>query len=260
MNYQEFIEYVKNHIKDYLPEQYRQCKVSIETYMKEGKQVEGLTIKAGKAIETVPAIPMDLFYDMHQNGKGVQSVLVDLAVTYDREMEMIKASSMPSFQTSEDLKQYILDHLFAAVYPLDRIEASGDTPYLQLNDLAVVAESRLLDHGSIIMTSEIIQMLGVDRDTVLAMAMKNHIPEREAKFFSMTEMLGLPFMGETDMYILTTADAYLGAGLLTDKAMLHQISQQLDSNLIILPSSIHLILILKEDQYKMNLTEMKRMV
>lgn len=260
MNYQEFMEYVQENIKDYMPEQYRQCKVSIEAYVKEGIQVQGLTIKAGVPIEMVPTIPMEPFYELHQKGRSIQAVLTEIAVTYDQEMEQIRATGIPAFETTEDLNHYIQEHLFAAVYPLDRIEEAGNIPYLQLNDLAVVAKSRMTDHGTIAMTSENIQKLGLESDVVLAMAMKNHMPEREPKFSSMAEMLGIPSMGETDMYILTTADGHLGAGLLTDKALLHQISQQLDSNLIILPSSIHEVLILKEGQHKMNLTEMKQMV
>lgn len=260
MNFQEFVAYVQENIKDYMPERYRECRVSVDAYMKEGVQVHGLTIKAGGTVEMVPTISMEHFYEMHQKGKSVQSVLVDIAVAYDREMEQIKAVGMPDFQTPKDLEQYILDHLFVAVYPLDRIEAVGNIPYLQLNDLAVVAKSKMTDHGTITMTSENIEKFGLDSDTVLAMAMKNQVPGREMKFSSIADLIGIPAMGGENMYVLTTEDNFLGAGLITDKALLHQISQQLDSNLIILPSSIHEILILKEDQQRINLTEMKQMV
>ena len=67
------------------------------------------------------------------------------------------------------------------------------------------------------------------------------------KVATMADMLGMPeFMMEPPIYVVTTKDMYLGAAVLAYPNFFEKFATELDSDLIILPSSIHEILIIKE--------------
>ena len=71
--------------------------------------------------------------------------------------------------------------------------------------------------------------------------------ETDFKVATMADMLGMPeFMMDPPIYVVTTKNMYLGAAILAYPNFFEKLATELNSNLIILPSSIHEILIIKE--------------
>lgn len=82
--------------------------------------------------------------------------------------------------------------------------------------------------------------------------------ETEFVVNKLSEMIGIPdSMCDPMIYVVTTKNAYLGAAVLAHANIFEQLATEFDSDLVILPSSIHEILILKDgDATGIDLTEL----
>ena len=70
------------------------------------------------------------------------------------------------------------------------------------------------------------------------------------KVDSLDSILGMP-KGTSPLTVVTTKDCYLGAACLTDIEFIDTLAENMNANLIILPSSIHEILVIPMiDEYK----------
>lgn len=61
MTFIDYIDYVKNHIREQLPLEYAEADMRIETIQKMNEQYTGLIIRP-EGVESVPVANMDMFY------------------------------------------------------------------------------------------------------------------------------------------------------------------------------------------------------
>ena len=77
MDFEKFIEEVKNRIKDFLPKQYEDAEIYVQEQEKINSQYTGLTV-IGKNIAN-PTINLETFHGEYENGKLMEDVLYDIA-------------------------------------------------------------------------------------------------------------------------------------------------------------------------------------
>ena len=79
MNRKEFYEYVKDNVKEYLPESYRDAEIKLQEVEKNnGLKLTGITIPNGNQ-RIVPTVYLDSLYQEYINGKDVDSCVGDVA-------------------------------------------------------------------------------------------------------------------------------------------------------------------------------------
>lgn len=79
MNRKEFYEYVKNNVKEYLPESYKDAEIKLQEVEKNnGLKLTGITIPNGDQ-RIVPRVYLDSFYLEYVLGKDVDSCVGDVA-------------------------------------------------------------------------------------------------------------------------------------------------------------------------------------
>ncbi len=79
MNRKEFYEYVKDNVKEYLPESYKDAEIKLQEVAKNnGLKLTGITIPKGDQ-RTVPMVYLDSLYLEYVNGKDVDSCVGDVA-------------------------------------------------------------------------------------------------------------------------------------------------------------------------------------
>ena len=76
MDFEKFIEEVKNRIKDFLPKQYADAEIYVHEQKKINRQYTGLTV-VGKDIAN-PTINLEAFHGEYENGKFMEDVLYDM--------------------------------------------------------------------------------------------------------------------------------------------------------------------------------------
>lgn len=79
MNRKEFYEYVKNNVKEYLPESYKDAEIKLQEVEKNnGLKLTGITIPNGDQ-RIVPTVYLDSLYQEYIHGKDVDSCVGDVA-------------------------------------------------------------------------------------------------------------------------------------------------------------------------------------
>ena len=79
MNRKEFYEYVKDNVKEYLPESYRDAEIKLQEVEKNnGLKLTRITIPNGNQ-RIVPTVYLDSLYQEYINGKDVDSCVGDVA-------------------------------------------------------------------------------------------------------------------------------------------------------------------------------------
>ena len=79
MNRKEFYEYVKDNVKEYLPESYKDAEIKLQEVEKNnGLKLTGITIPNGDQ-RIVPTVYLDSLYQEYINGKDVDSCVGDVA-------------------------------------------------------------------------------------------------------------------------------------------------------------------------------------
>ena len=79
MNRKDFFEYVKDNVKDYLPEKYADANI----YLQEVVKKNGLTLTAvvipAKDTNITPNVYLDSFYQEYRNGKSPEPLKSKIA-------------------------------------------------------------------------------------------------------------------------------------------------------------------------------------
>ena len=87
MNYNEFKDYVKEHVLDYLPEQYKNANMDIRQAVKNNDVVlDGLTIFNPNG-NMSPTIYLNSAYEEYQQGMDIEEVVGKIADAYIEHIE-----------------------------------------------------------------------------------------------------------------------------------------------------------------------------
>ena len=97
MNYESFKQYVADHIKDYLPQDYNVHEINIMEQRKNNNVIwDALSIKGDRNI--VPAIYLEPYYQAHTEGVNMDAILQKIADVYMESMEQVGNFSADEFQ------------------------------------------------------------------------------------------------------------------------------------------------------------------
>lgn len=257
MNFQEFVDKVKEAIRDALPESFRDAQVSVEPFRKLNTSYLGLQVKKeGQTV--VPNINLDAhFREYQETGKPFADVLTAIA-------EQVQLG--PPMET-EWLKDYsqVKEKLFIRVSDAKENEAFlRMAPHKEVDGLAIsyhIAFEGL--HGveaSTPVTYKMMEMFGVTEEQLHADALESTQRLYPVQYTSMAEvmnkMMGIDADMDPDMMpategpqlmVLTNMQGIHGAATLFYPGQLEAIAQQMGSDFFVLPSSVHETLILPDD-------------
>ena len=268
MDYREFVERVAQDLKETLPEEFSQ--VTVNTCQVQKLQDEsyfGLAVKPeGKPI----SISMDLrvFHQQLENG-----------LEYEQVLEMISDKAVEGMEDAprvqaEDLLDYenIKDKLMIQVVAVKGNEEMLETiPHKEVEGMAVVYRVMLEteeDHSSsVLVTNNMLENMGVDKEELHKDAMesseKNFPPTIRSLTEVLAEMMGVPeeALPETQrpMYMATCNNGMNGASCMFYSDFMQQVTEMMQNDFFILPSSVHEILLL-EDNGMYKVSELKAMV
>ena len=97
MNYESFKRYVADHIRDFLPQDYKVHEISITEQRKNNNVIwDALSIKGDRNI--VPAIYLEPYYQAYTEGIKMDTILQKIADLYMESMEQVGEFSADRFQ------------------------------------------------------------------------------------------------------------------------------------------------------------------
>lgn len=178
MNFEEFKEYIINHIAEYLPEEYQGAEISILSQIKNNDTVlDGLQIMKDKG-QIVPLLYINDAYQAYRVGEEMDQVVSGLADSYVKAV-FTKGDFSPDVPL-ENIREYekIKDRIICRLVNRPANERRlQDKPFTPVEDLAVTYHIRLAEGedsiGSTAITKEMMEAYGIDVAALHEQAMDN---------------------------------------------------------------------------------------
>ena len=256
MTFNEYVERVKREVKDYLPEEYKDVNPEINVVRKNnGKELTGLTLRGESNI--CPNIYLNSFYDLHQEGMKVSETMSKIGEIFQREIKRT-----PQFNLEDFTYNNMKDNLYYTVINAEKNEKLlQDIPHQRREDLAIVYRVNVCiseeGTGSILLNNEHLKVWGVDHREVHDQAVRNMPRILPPKFENMNDIIAElmgedvelfeEMAGENMMWVLSNDKRMQGAAYMFDEKVMSSIAEKLGGDFIVLPSSLHEVIIIKEE-------------
>lgn len=240
-NFTNFTEQLKKELQKI----YSDAQISTSKVEKQNDVIlTGLTIRLpGQRI--VPTIYLEPYYEDYATGKSLNEIVENIASVNNSNQKM----DIPDFDfksVKSSLKCALVNTQRSAIY-LSKI------PYLSFLDFSIVfywnVSVPVDGLATITVTNALFEKWGVDQQELMRIALSNM--KNDILICSMADVLH-DFLNETgndnleqeQMFILTNHDKLRGASLILCNDCLEKISNVMNGDFIIIPSSIHEVLIL----------------
>lgn len=200
-----------------------------------------------------PTIYLEEPYRQYCEGTDIQEIADRIMALYEAQMKDIHLD-MNFFSEFE----YVKDRIFHKIINYDQNKnLLVDVPHLMWRDLAVVfyysMEDEKLGRASILVHNNHMDMWDQTADTLYQTAqhnMRQSMPELLVPMQELiNEMTGVR-LEEKDvrMYVLTNKEKMYGASAMLYSDEIGKLADRLDSDLLILPSSVHEVLLLPDNR------------
>ena len=281
MDYQEFLDEVSKQVKGYFPKEYQDARVELTHMVKTNDQeLDGLLIRREQDT-IVPQIYLNRYFELYENGVSLNEILMDITAGYFH-------SAVQSFENlPENVSDYeqIKDRIVVQLINRDMNQTLLNEVFsksIDHTDLAVIFKIPIHEDergsATIRVTKELAEQWGRDSESVYQDALNNTVREHPAQLTTLQSLIGEmmfhPSMFHNEVnweapevcemksyepYVLTNPSKQHGAAALLYPELLQQLSDNTQSNLFILPSSIHEMLLMR-DNGEVNAAELQAMV
>ena len=258
--YEEFADEMLAKIPEYLPEEMQECDFKVQKIRKtNGVEIDGIvmTPPEGASDFVSPIIYPGDFYNLYAEENKSENVLLSQAAKIfsdSRGMAKVLTADyirdvsrwIPVIVNTERNKELLADcphHRFgktdcSVMYKaIFKGEAFGDGSASVSNNLA----------EAVGFTEREIFELAKENVKELAPVMVKDLEEYLKSGGADAVSLDSDEPITSELVIVTNLDGYFGAGAIIDTAILDRLSERMDGNLIIIPSSINEVLITKEN-------------
>ena len=282
MNFEAFMESIKKHIKEYLPESYQDAQVTIREQQKLNNRYMGLTvIRPGD--DRIPTINLtDLYRQSYENPRfRITDVLEQISQIIQREPERFDVSRLTQYEEAKK-------HLFMRVSNADKnLQVLDNVPYVERADLAITfhiaVEENEAGRASAIVTNNMMENFGVTRNQLYKDALENSSFIAPVMIDNLGEVVGRMEIEEMEargaseeeirkaeeriyvesqynpMFVVTNETLLYGGSAIFYPGVMDQLGEVLNGDFFILPSSVHETLVVPDDG-RISCHELKAMV
>ena len=251
MNFEEFMAWVKENITSKDWKETSQIEISV-VKKNNGVSATGLFIRENGQ-DVSPILYLDDYYTHYQNGEILENIIRNIRADYDEKVQMA-AVKIPNLQEFENIRGRVIYRLVN--YEKNK-EILEDCPHIRLYDLAVTFRwvARIDDVGvsTSLITNKQVKEWGVSVNDLVLAARQNTPRLFPAKIIDMEEMLAgmvsfILYPSAIPMYILTNEQELNGASALLYGDILKDFANKKGSDMYILPSSIHEVIMVPADR------------
>lgn len=245
MNYQEFTEHIRENLESLIePGQ----KVTLQTIDKNnGTQYQGIVI-IDPILNISPTIYLEPFYLKYLNGTSTLDICRDILKFYQTFVpeECFDESCFTDF---EKAKHRIVMKLIHYEKNIELLQKVPHIPYLDLAIVFVCSAGDLdKEYATILIHNHHLDYWNIDLLSLYHIAKENSPKLLPYHFENMEEYLlhhcnWNPCEDHIPMYLLTNQLKIHGASVILYEGLLEQISKELNSSFVVIPSSVHEVLV-----------------
>lgn len=261
MNLSEFATEIAEQLREKMGSEFT---ITVEEVLKNNDiRLTGVAIK--KTSENMaPIVYLEEFFQQYQNGDPIGKIAEEIRTMYER-----NASTMDLDSGFFKYFALVEDKIFYKLINYEKNqELLKDVPHFRWHDLAVVfyyqIEGRAFGMASITIHDSHLGMWGLTAEEVYRTARRNMEQKKPGILEPIQKALrnmGEPEVDErlVPLYVLTNRERMFGASAMLYSWKIKELADRLQTNLLILPSSTHEVLLLP-DEGEQNYTVYRQMV
>lgn len=268
-NFEEFVTQVKNGLERVLKNRYGSANVSIVTRKKVNCEMVGLECDVPNKHAINSTVYMESFYNVYLEHGNINEIIARATDVIAETMKEYKYMR----NKVDDLKNTADGIIFQLIHTEQNKELLKTMPHRNFMDMSIVYRCVLdiSDDGmlSAPVTHAYADMLGLNEEELYQLAfentryiMKPTVYTMEQVIEGLEEALGMKgeIMGEATMerpplYVITNSKRTWGAASVLYKGKLLSLAEQLDSDLYLIPSSTHEMMITPAKQEMLEVVE-----
>lgn len=264
MNYEIFKEVVKEKFSDYMPDEYKDRELIIQTFDKVNETLDGLTLRdTTSALSISPTIYIN---DMYKHYLKVEDLDIVFTAAADRMMHGMKMAPDEAqkidYETAKD------NIVFQLINTEQNKEMLKGMPHREFQDLSVIyrwiVSSDYDGVHSAVIHNPLAERIGMSEEELFKAAAENTrrilppvIKDMNSIMREMFIKDGMPeeiaemmigeIPSESMMYVITNEKGINGAASMMYEDKLHELAGKLNSDLYIMPSSVHEVIAVSSD-------------
>jgi hypothetical protein len=234
-----------------------------------GVRLHGIII-TGKESNVSPTVYIDELYEEHEDGRAFGDIIYDILCVYRKNAREINMD-MEFFTQFARAKSRIL---YKLIHRESNREMLAEIPYVEWNDLAIVFyyafEDACFGKATILIKNSHLAMWEIDvpvlyetakanmlrmrpeemmpvRQLIQEFVEQKHCHDRREVRIEMPKGADVAMERNSAMYVLSNCDRIFGASALLYSSSMKKLAGELNKNLIILPSSVHEVILVPDD-------------
>ena len=255
MNYEIFKEVVAEKFKSYLPERYQNMELRVESVNKVNRVMDGITLIDHSAEKNIsPTIYINNMYDHYLHTENLQKVLQDAAESMDKAFLEAPQAGILDMDNARD------NIVFQVVNTMQNEDMLRDMPHRDYQDLSIIyrwvvaVDERGIQ--STVVRDNLAKQLGMTEADLFKCAVETTRRISPPMVKSMNDVMrdmmmsdGMPaeiadmmleeMPADRTMWIISNDRGVNGAGSMLYEDVLHKLAMKLESDLYLLPSSVH---------------------
>lgn len=255
MNYEIFKEVVAEKFMDYMLEQYQGMRLRVEPVNKVNKVLDGITLVGSGAGRNVsPTLYINHIYEHYLETENLQEVLQSAARRMDMAFKEMPEVGDVNLEGAKD------NIVFQVINTLQNEDMLRDMPHREFQDLSIIYRwvVKVDENGiqSSVIRNNLAEQLGMNEEQLFKCAVENTRRIFTPTVKSMNDVIrgmfisdGMPaevadmMIGEMPedkmMWVISNDRGINGAGSMLYEDNLHKLAMKLETDLYILPSSVH---------------------
>ena len=270
LNYEEFKGKIKDDIKDYMDEKYKDCGVVIRKVNKTNREVDGLNFYDIPGLKNAtPTIYVNNLYEEYERTGKYEEVIRIAAETMERGIKSFNDEIKAELLDTSRLKDNVF---FTLINAEQNKELLKTVPHREFEDLAIVYRWNLgndsLGTYTNLVDNDLAKKEGLTENDLYNAANKNTKELFPILVKNMNEVISEMIFGESGideemqkefsevmqetpdencMYVITNESKLFCAASMLYEEPIHELAEQVGGDLYILPSSVHEVIAVPAD-------------
>ena len=270
LNYEEFKERIKDDIKDYMDEKYKDCEVVIRKVNKTNREVDGLNMLDIPGLKNAtPTLYVNDLYEKYEKTGDYEEVARMAAETMEYGIKSFNSQIKEECLDTSKLKDKVF---FSLINAEQNRELLNTVPHREFEDLAIVYRWNIGAGSDGVYTNlvnnDLAEKEGLTENDLYNAASKNTKELFPVSIKNMNEVIGEMIFGESGideemqkefsevmqetpdencMYVITNESKLFGAASMLYEEPIHELAERVGSDLYILPSSVHEVIAVPAD-------------
>lgn len=244
INYELFKDGVMNKIIGFMPEEYADYEVKVARVKKVNQTLDCLNLipKENKEWKATPNIYLEHMYEDFKQHEDFEKSLHQIALIIDYSFKNLKPQPIP--ENISELKHTLIMIL---INTQDNLELLENAPHRSFLDLSIIYKFMVPasngELGTVLVDYQFMKMLNMTEDELYKTASQNTktlLPVMIKRLDDVIgDMLEENVEEKSNFYVISNDMGVNGAISMTYEEELYELAQKLESDLFILPSSIH---------------------